>query len=106
MADPVKVTPEQADEILEVEHPVVLDVRPEGMYDEGHLPGAINLPWDQIDKERAAKIASETDAPIMVYCQTGMHSAIAGKKLSDMGYTKVYDMEGGLQNHKGPLTKA
>ena len=36
MADPVKVTPEQADEILEVEHPVLVDVRPEGLYEGGH----------------------------------------------------------------------
>lgn len=105
MADPVKVTPEQADEILEVEHPVLVDVRPEGLYEGGHLPGAINVPWDQIDKERAAKIASETDKPIMVYCQSGMHSANASKKLTDLGYTKVYDMQGGIENYKGPIVK-
>ena len=103
MADPVKVTPEQADEILEAEHPVIMDVRPEGMYDEGHLPGAVDVPWDTIDKDIAQKIIGDTDAPVMVYCQTGMHSAMASKKLADLGYTKIYDMDGGIQSYKGKV---
>ena len=72
---------------------IILDVRTNGEYSEGHIPNAINIPLESIDA-----IDIEKSKIIYVYCASGTRSKIATKKLIDMGYTKTYDM-GGINNY-------
>jgi len=72
---------------------VILDVRTEGEYVEGHIEGAINIPLeeleqrlDELDKERG----------ILVYCRSGVRSERACEMLIEGGFRKVYNMEGGI----------
>jgi rhodanese-related sulfurtransferase len=44
----------------------LVDVLPRGEYEEEHLPGAINIPLKELDRETAAQL--ERDAPVIVYC--------------------------------------
>ena len=77
---------------------VLLDVRTIEEYNREHIPNAINIPLDQIDT-----INYDKDTKIIVYCQTGVRSKEAVSKLADMGYTSLYNLDGGLLNWGGTL---
>jgi phage shock protein E len=67
----------------------VVDVRTAEEFASGHVPGAINIPYDQI-----ARRASEIGPPstqVVLYCRTGRRSGIAVEALQKAGYEKLYD---------------
>lgn len=72
---------------------VILDVREESEYAEGHIPGAILLPYGKIG-ERAEKVLPDKDALILVYCRSGRRSKIAANALVELGYTNVKEFGG------------
>jgi len=68
----------------------VVDVRTAEEFASGHVPGAINIPYDQI-----ARRASEIGPPstqVVLYCRTGRRSGIAVEALQKAGYEKLYDL--------------
>lgn len=75
---------------------ILVDVREQSEYNEGHISGAVLLPLGQIESRAAATLANKK-AKIIVYCRSGRRSAEAAKKLADMGYSNIYDM-GGIQD--------
>ena len=77
---------------------IVIDVRTNMEFDSGHIPNAVNIPLDDINN-----IAYSKDSTIIVYCQSGMRSLEAVKTLSDLGYTSLYNLDGGLLNWGGDL---
>ena len=91
-----RLTPQQAHDMIEGEHPRVIDVRPASMFQAGHLAEAVDYPLPDIDAETAAKVIGDLDTPVVVYCQTGVHSNLAARELESLGYTHVYDMAGGI----------
>jgi rhodanese-related sulfurtransferase len=80
---------------------LILDVRTAEEYAEGHIPGALLIPYDQLEKSFSEK---DRNRPLIVYCRSGRRSAIAVKTLEAMGYKKVYDL-GGMGNWKGRIEK-
>lgn len=77
--------------------PLLLDVRTDQEYAEGHIPGAVLLPYDLITDRSASILAPSRTQPIVVYCRSGHRSALAAETLADLGYTTVYDF-GALAN--------
>ncbi len=75
---------------------VVLDVRTQAEYSEGHIPGALCLPNETIGGAAPAALPDK-DAEILVYCRSGRRSAEAARKLTELGYTRVFDF-GGIQS--------
>ena len=73
--------------------PIVIDVRTREEYASGHIPGALNIPFDQV----AEKI-SEIDAPhgVALYCMIGPRARKGEAALLGAGYTSVLHIEGGL----------
>ena len=73
--------------------PVVIDVRTAEEYASGHIPGAVNIPFDQI----AQRIA-EVDAPhgVALYCMVGPRARKGESALLGAGYQAVLHLEGGL----------
>ena len=68
--------------------PVILSVRSVDHYAVGHIPGAVNIPWEEIGD--AAKLAMlSQDRQIVVYCYTGHTGAVATTALNAMGYDAV-----------------
>ena len=65
-------------------------------YEEAHLPGAINIPHEQVD-ELASTLLPNKDAQIVVYCANGpcKNSGIATKRLLELGYTNARDYHEG-----------
>lgn len=82
---------------------VLLDVRTQEEFAEGHIAGAVLLPYDEIE-EKVANLLPEKDKPIIVYCRSGRRSAIAAKSLRGLGYKDVRDF-GGISRWQGNLER-
>lgn len=79
---------------------VIVDVRTPEEYAEGHLPDAVNLPLDRID--RAARTLGADDRPLFVYCLSGARSSRACAILRAQGRSRVTDM-GGINRWAGKI---
>jgi rhodanese-related sulfurtransferase len=78
---------------------VVLEALPHNYYADGHIPGALNLPLDDVEF-RAAELVPDRDAAVVTYC-TGTscpNSRIAAEQLRKLGYTNVRAFEGGKED--------
>ena len=90
------ITAEEAKERLDADPDILLlDVRTQKEYDEGHIPGAVCFPNEDI--QPGLPMPFETDAEILLYCRSGRRSAEAAEKLAEMGYTNIADF-GGIQD--------
>ena len=90
----VNITAQQAKEIMDTQDGyVILDVRAQSEYDEGHIPGAIVIPHDQV-KEKAEEILLDKDQLILVYCRSGRRSKLAAEDLVALGYTNIKEFGG------------
>lgn len=78
----------------------IIDVRTPEEYQGGHLPGAINIPVDNLANE----IREDLDQVIVVYCQSGRRSKAASEILADLGYQVVLD-GGGISSYEGQVEK-
>ncbi|MCT4596908.1 MAG: rhodanese-like domain-containing protein [Vallitalea sp.] len=88
----IKITPEEAKEMM-VEGNIILDVRTQEEYNQGHIEGAKLLPVDSISAGKLEDLPNK-DQIILVYCRSGNRSATATKALVNAGYTNVYDFGG------------
>ncbi|GAA3039586.1 rhodanese-like domain-containing protein [Actinokineospora globicatena] len=81
---------------------VVLEALPQSYYDEAHLPGALNLPLDEVD-DRAAALIPDKDAEVIVYCTdtSCSNSGIASDRLVELGYTNVFTYTAGKRDWVG-----
>ena len=84
-----KISAAKAKELVQAGARLV-DVRTPGEFGGGHLPGAINIPLDQI-AARAAEL-SKSDKPIVLYCACGMRSGQAKRILARAGIAEVHDL--------------
>lgn len=93
------VSPEEAASIMESEAAVLVDVRSKKEFEAGHIEGAINIP---VDSENLHEIIARLDQeePVMVYCNGGRQSAQCAKILEEKGFTKIFDLDGGLSTWK------
>lgn len=97
-----QITQEEAARILDGRTDcILLDVRTEEEFDEGHIPGAINLPNEAIAAEAPPELP-DRDQLILVYCRSGRRSQEAAEKLAALGYTQVLDF-GGIQTWTGEI---
>jgi len=95
------VTPKQVYEAIygskEIAGVQLLDVRTSKEFAVSHLKNAQNICITSDDfKEKVATLDKEK--PIYVYCKAGGRSANAATILKQMGFTKVYDLQGGIMN--------
>lgn len=74
---------------------ILVDVRSNQEYREGHLQGAINIPNFEV-ANRIQKEIPKKNQLIVVYCQYGGRSKDASMMMKKMGYTNVYNLYGGL----------
>ena len=74
---------------------ILLDVRSNQEYKEGHLQGAINIPDYEL-RNRVQKEIPKKNQLIVIYCQYGGRSRNAYNMMKNMGYTNIYNLSGGL----------
>ena len=90
----VNITAEEAKKIMDSEEGyIILDVRTQEEYDEGHIPNAVLLPLDDI-KAKAHVVLPDKDQLILVYCRSGRRSKLAAEALAELGYTNIKEFGG------------
>ncbi len=92
--DTSRVTPAQAVIMVNRQDAVLIDIRSEADYRKGHLPNAISIPADRIPEDR--KLEALRSRHLILYCDSGLRSATACKKLRAAGFPHVYNLEGGI----------
>ena len=89
-----QITAEEAKKIMDSgEEYILLDVREQEEFEQGHIPGAILIPYTEIDA-KAGEMLPDKDALILVYCRSGRRSKIASESLVNLGYTNVKEFGG------------
>lgn len=72
---------------------VVLDVRTPQEFAVGHIPGALNIPYDQLPA-RILELPDAADKDVVLYCATGKRTRMAIDRLREHGYSRLLHLEG------------
>lgn len=89
-----QITSEQAKKIMDTEPDcMILDVRTQSEFEEGHIENAILIPYDEMEA-KAGQNLPDKDQLILVYCRSGRRSKLAAETLVEMGYTNVKEFGG------------
>ena len=90
----MNITAARAKELMDTEKDyIILDTRTQQEYTEGHIPGAILIPYDEIP-EKAESVLKDKDQLILVYCRSGRRSKLAAEDLVKLGYTNIKEFGG------------
>ena len=74
---------------------LVVDLRPIGDFEKGHIPGSKNVQLSQFDPE-AKQLAAARSLPVVLVCKTGQTAGGAAKRLRKAGFEHVYVLDGGI----------
>ena len=98
------ISSDEAQKLMKTESSyIILDVRTQREYEEGHIPKAICIPNESIDKEPPSLLPDKRQE-IFIYCRSGRRSKEAAQKLADMGYTNIVEF-GGIIDWRGEVVK-
>ena len=98
----VSITMEEAKNVFETQGDyIILDVRREDEFAEGHIPGAINVPNEGIQDTEPSELPDKNQT-IYVYCRSGNRSKQAASKLVAMGYNNIIEF-GGIMDWTGDI---
>ena len=87
----------QAQEKMAAGAITVIDVRSAGEYQAGHVPGALNIPYDQIE-QHLDQISMLKNKPVLLYCRSGRRAGMAESTLTQLGFTQLYHLEGDMMD--------
>ena len=98
----VDVSVDEALRLWQNKEAILIDVRTPAEYRDGHIPGVVNIPLDELEK-RMGEVPK--DKKVVLICRTGNRSAQGTKLLRSKGFNNVYNSTGGMTTWKGPVTK-
>ena len=101
-----QITASEATRLLNHENAIMIDMRGDKEYRDGHIVNAVHLPVK--DREVGNRLDKYRDRPLIVYCNSGQQSAQLCGKLRKQGFESVYNLKGGAlawQRSELPLTK-
>ena len=98
----VDVSVDEAQRLWQNKEAILIDVRTPAEYRDGHIPGVVNIPLDELEK-RMGEVPK--DKKVVLICRTGNRSAQGTKLLRSKGFNNVYNSTGGMTTWKGPVTK-
>lgn len=102
-----EVSPQAAVQLMNRDGAVVVDVRSQADFKNGHIVGAVNVPEASISAEHKA-LAPHRERPLLLYCTAGMVSGRAGRTLKKQGFTRLFSLKGGMtawQQENFPLSR-
>ena len=95
-----EISTREAHALLEAgDTPLFVDVRLREEWDEGHLPGAVHLPRNNLES-RVEALVPDKERALVVYCESGSRSAFATKALHELGYEHAVNLAGGFADWK------
>ena len=104
VAEYTQITMEMAKDVFAQEGEyIILDVRREDEFLQGHIPGAIHVANESIVDTRPEELP-DLNQTIYVYCRSGNRSKQAAQKLAEMGYTNIIEF-GGILDWSGEIEK-
>lgn len=89
-----KISAREAHDMMKAGQAIFLDVRTPEEFTKAHIPGARLVPSDTLDATTVAAAVPDKGIPVLVYCHSGVRSAVAARTLARLGYTSVYDLGG------------
>lgn len=89
------ISTDEAKQKIDAGNITIVDVRTQAEYEAGHIPGAVLVTLDTIGTAQPAALP-DLNANLLVYCRTGVRSAQASAALAKIGYTHIYNMDGGI----------
>lgn len=89
------VNPGEATLLINREDAHIVDVREVAEFASGHLPEAKNIPVSKLT-ERIAELEKFKEKPIILCCASGMRSSKAAGELKKQGFTRLYNLDGGV----------
>ncbi|MDR1660856.1 MAG: rhodanese-like domain-containing protein [Azoarcus sp.] len=107
LRDKSLLTPLEATMLINREDAVVVDVRDQGDFEQGHLPNARHLPLAELGR-RTGELEKFRARPLIFYCGSGSRAATAIATLKKAGFEKLYNLRGGLfewEKAGQPLTR-
>jgi molybdopterin/thiamine biosynthesis adenylyltransferase/rhodanese-related sulfurtransferase len=94
-----ELDPSRVRELVEAGDVLVVDVREQDEWDEGHIPGAVHIPRGNLES-RIERAAPDPGRPIVLYCSAGNRSAFGARTLDELGYEDVSSLAGGFTDWK------
>lgn len=91
-----ELTPADAVALMNREEPIVLDVREDNEVGKGLIGQARHIPATMFDKRASEIDERDKEKPMLIYCASGVRSQGICRKLTGRGFTKVYNLKGGL----------
>ena len=99
-----QISQDEAKRIIDLkEEYILIDVREQEEYNEGHIKGAILIPYTEIES-KVPEMLPDKNKRILVYCRSGRRSKIAAQMLAELGYTNVLEF-GGIIDWKYEVVK-
>ena len=90
----MNISAEEAKAMMDSEEGyIILDVRTQEEYDQGHIPNAVLLPLDDIEG-KAPVVLPDRDQLLLIYCRSGRRSKLAAETLVELGYTNIKEFGG------------
>lgn len=86
---------------------LILDVRTPAEFNAGHVPEALNIPYDEL-ASRLGELSADRDTPVVVYCESGGRAGKATSVLLDAGYRDVLHLAGDMGEWRAegrPMTR-
>lgn len=101
------INPAMATQLINRDDAVILDVREDNEYREGHIINSVHIPAGYLN-DRLKELEKYKSKPIIVGCRSGQRSSQACAALKKQGFAAVYNLSGGImawKNDNLPLTK-
>ena len=81
--------------LINREDAIVIDLRDQGDFDQGHLPNARHFPLADLER-RTTELEKFRSRPLVFYCASGTRTGKAIAALKKAGFEKLYNLRGGL----------
>lgn len=104
---PGQLSPAEAVQLISREDAVVLDLRSDTEFRNGHIVNAVHVPFEQIEA-RLPRLNRYREQPVIAACRAGQQAPQAVKRLQAAGFQRMYRLQGGMQAWQGadlPLAK-
>ncbi len=89
----------EATRLMNREKAILLDIRSQSEFSDGHIINATNIPFSEFDS-RASELEKLRDHPVIICCKTGTTASLAVTALKKLGFEKIYRLKGGIEGWK------